>query len=329
MKEQKDLFQEWENLPKQVQDLLNESEGADYNDLDKLDKKLRKLGYSFDYGLDAVPYNLWKLKTYLVINGKTSFEMKCRDMGEARHKANNTCDHSKEIIVREIEKEEKEKEYIYITEDDYEYTENDFLEIAKGNKGYAEDLIDRIEWQHPSTLVEEDLTEGEIIEFNGKYYRTGGTELILTDARDFWWDYLLFCSNNKGEGKKGEVYRGYYWENGSYIAFNTGKQGHQKIRLNLEEAKDFCKPVQEKKIFWFEVQETYSKTVFIEADNEEEAKELITEVEVNMTGEDYLSDSTHYFFEGEQSDADLYDIYKDYGKTIEEIKEIALNSHKS
>lgn len=49
------------------------------------------------------------------------------------------------------------------------YTQKDFLEIAKGNRKYARSLRDRVTWQHPETLVEEDLREEEIREVNGTY----------------------------------------------------------------------------------------------------------------------------------------------------------------
>lgn len=48
-------------------------------------------------------------------------------------------------------------------------TEDDFIEAAKGNLRYALLLRQRVSWQWPSTLVEEDLIEGEIEEVNGTY----------------------------------------------------------------------------------------------------------------------------------------------------------------
>lgn len=47
---------------------------------------------------------------------------------------------------------------------DRKYTYEDFVEIAKGNIDYATLLFSRCTWQHPETLVDEDLMEGEIIE---------------------------------------------------------------------------------------------------------------------------------------------------------------------
>jgi len=58
-----DLFENPEFLPKKVQDLIYDmGDGTyDYRDLRKLQKKLEKLGYTFDYGLDAQPYDLRKI----------------------------------------------------------------------------------------------------------------------------------------------------------------------------------------------------------------------------------------------------------------------------
>ena len=60
-KEQIDLFDYWERIPENIQDLLNISQDATYNDLAKLLTKLNKLGYTFEYGLDHEPYNLRKI----------------------------------------------------------------------------------------------------------------------------------------------------------------------------------------------------------------------------------------------------------------------------
>lgn len=54
------------------------------------------------------------------------------------------------------------------------YSKMDFIELAKGNLKYAALLRERCEWQHPETLVEEDLREEEIIEINNTYILTGG-----------------------------------------------------------------------------------------------------------------------------------------------------------
>lgn len=59
----KDLFENPELLPIEVQNLINEFEQQpnNYESCAKLVKDLNKLNYTCDYGLDAVPYHLSKL----------------------------------------------------------------------------------------------------------------------------------------------------------------------------------------------------------------------------------------------------------------------------
>lgn len=62
VKEEKDLLDDFESLPQELQDLLNSTEeGMDYPQLAELLKKTEALGYTFEYGLDAVPHSLKKL----------------------------------------------------------------------------------------------------------------------------------------------------------------------------------------------------------------------------------------------------------------------------
>jgi hypothetical protein len=58
-----DLFEDQEKLPIEMQQLLEKFEEKDtsYSNCKKLLKKCLKLGYSFEYGLDAIPYNLQKI----------------------------------------------------------------------------------------------------------------------------------------------------------------------------------------------------------------------------------------------------------------------------
>lgn len=61
--EEIDLFEHYETLPQNVQDVLAEhsDDDQDYESIAILQDKLEALGYTFDYGLDAVPYNLRKM----------------------------------------------------------------------------------------------------------------------------------------------------------------------------------------------------------------------------------------------------------------------------
>jgi len=69
---------------------------------------------------------------------------------------------------------------IYTAEDGKrKYTTIEIINLAKGNLKYAQSLIDRVEWQGIETLIQDDLIEGEIIEFNNQYIVTGGEEIEI------------------------------------------------------------------------------------------------------------------------------------------------------
>ena len=59
-----DLFEHYELLPKEVADIywkyseIAASEGLDYDLCAKYLKEMNAVGYTFDYYLDAEPYNL-------------------------------------------------------------------------------------------------------------------------------------------------------------------------------------------------------------------------------------------------------------------------------
>ncbi len=53
----KDLFETPELIPLEVQAVFNK-ETYTYNDLERIQKQVEELGYTFDYGLDAEPYAL-------------------------------------------------------------------------------------------------------------------------------------------------------------------------------------------------------------------------------------------------------------------------------
>ncbi len=54
-----DLFEIYETLPFEVQGIiLKYADGLDYDQCQQMQKELNKLGYDFDYGLDAIPYDL-------------------------------------------------------------------------------------------------------------------------------------------------------------------------------------------------------------------------------------------------------------------------------
>jgi len=72
---------------------------------------------------------------------------------------------------------------VYTTEDgERKYSGKQIIELAKGNVQYAQILLDRVEWQGIETLIEEDLREGEIVEFNNQYIMTGGIEIEIKEV---------------------------------------------------------------------------------------------------------------------------------------------------
>jgi len=62
-----DLFEKWDTLPDSVLaviDRMNEQQNKgklDYEDCEHYRKELNKIGYTYDFGLDADPYNLRKI----------------------------------------------------------------------------------------------------------------------------------------------------------------------------------------------------------------------------------------------------------------------------
>ncbi len=58
-----DLFDSYELLPKSIQKILLVYGAKDntYKNCERLLKRLEPLGYTFDYGLDAVPFGLKKI----------------------------------------------------------------------------------------------------------------------------------------------------------------------------------------------------------------------------------------------------------------------------
>lgn len=64
----KDLFETPEKLPKKIQSILKQfndleiERGIEYTDLIQMGKEMAKNGYSFDFYLDCIPYNLQKIK---------------------------------------------------------------------------------------------------------------------------------------------------------------------------------------------------------------------------------------------------------------------------
>jgi hypothetical protein len=57
---QTDLLEQYDTLPESVQKIIMEMIHS-YDGIKEANEKLKKIGYSFEYGLDAEPYNLRKI----------------------------------------------------------------------------------------------------------------------------------------------------------------------------------------------------------------------------------------------------------------------------
>jgi len=59
MEQIQDLFETPELIPQKVQEVLDTiTEDYTYQEMERLLAELKPLGYTFDYGLDAEPYDL-------------------------------------------------------------------------------------------------------------------------------------------------------------------------------------------------------------------------------------------------------------------------------
>lgn len=58
-----DLFEVIETLPSEVQEIIQRYQDLDntYGDCEYLLGELELVGYTFEYGLDGIPYNLQKI----------------------------------------------------------------------------------------------------------------------------------------------------------------------------------------------------------------------------------------------------------------------------
>lgn len=55
------LFEDYENQPKELSEIIDSAElenGCNYDQLNTLLKRVESIGYTFDYGLDSEPYGL-------------------------------------------------------------------------------------------------------------------------------------------------------------------------------------------------------------------------------------------------------------------------------
>ena len=64
----KDLFEHYETLPKEVNDIIQSFDEMkdSYKECERLEKALKPLGYTFDWGLSGEPFNLIKIPTAVI-----------------------------------------------------------------------------------------------------------------------------------------------------------------------------------------------------------------------------------------------------------------------
>lgn len=70
----------------------------------------------------------------------------------------------------------RKNEPCYVPElSDTVYTGNDILSMCRGQKEFADEVFDELDWQHPSSLIEDWIVNGEWVECQkcGKYVNYG------------------------------------------------------------------------------------------------------------------------------------------------------------
>jgi hypothetical protein len=58
MEDNEDLFDNYESLPELVKEVILTFSDNSYAECVRLEAELKQLGYTFDWGLDAEPFNL-------------------------------------------------------------------------------------------------------------------------------------------------------------------------------------------------------------------------------------------------------------------------------
>ena len=78
-----DLFEHYETLPQEVQDLiLTITDEFDYEDCKQMVLSLNDLGYTCEYGLDAEPFNLQKILTLKEYSDLIGYDMEAKTLEE-------------------------------------------------------------------------------------------------------------------------------------------------------------------------------------------------------------------------------------------------------
>jgi hypothetical protein len=105
------------------------------------------------------------MRTFVIINGKKMRTIEAKNMEEARTRAINTCDHSKEIIVREIKEEEEKAVWIDEGHKDGQQVYKTKKKALKVIKNILKGDEDRLRGRKV-----EDISEDDIIEYGQNFY---------------------------------------------------------------------------------------------------------------------------------------------------------------
>ena len=105
-------------------------------------------------------------------------------------------------------------------------TWKDFLEVSCDNITYAKSLVDRVSWQHPSTLKFEDISNGEVVEKMGTCFLTHNQKNVFKGVTAYkvymqlTEDNTVFTWENTWDVEPRINIGGYFRENGCWLAFD-------------------------------------------------------------------------------------------------------------
>ena len=197
-----DLFEHYDLHPPELSNLIEEFQseyidGADYNDLDKVREEFEKIGFTFDYGLDAEPYNLRKIGTrgseeYYKTGGKVNKLTESMSKKNQSTKVDSLYKKALALhnayVANEGNLSYSDKDYGYLS-DDLDYVEVGWYKNAPD--GSLQEELDQDNFKmteddaittlsHRIESIYEDLTPEQIKEFessykDGKLYKRGGT----------------------------------------------------------------------------------------------------------------------------------------------------------
>jgi hypothetical protein len=198
-----DLFEHYDLHPPKLKAMIEEFQheyidGADYNDLDKVKKEFEKIGFTFDYGLDAEPFNLRRIGTrgseeYYKSGGKIPKgyrkELETEDFiyyieKDGEHVimitksdgsiASDNYFAENDLYEKMVAIANGKEDYVYISPESKKYL-NEFIETYKrGGKVKIYNVAVRKTSESPWEVVnKEPLTEDEADELMKDYKKSG------------------------------------------------------------------------------------------------------------------------------------------------------------